>query len=191
MVEDVGEYLWDGGVLFVNVGCEEEAGVDDGAIGGAEGERAFVDGADIDVEVLDVDLFVVDEALEGEVEGGMLAYLTELVVFPFDGNGEGIGLSSCWEDFLEDGDKVEGGRIDDDAEDGIVGGGGDGNGEGGVGLNFGEEERGVKLVSEEGESLSLEVDSLRVELLFAGCVASDEEKTAEATNANYCTMSGF
>ena len=132
---DVGEdegYLR---VLLVDVGGEEEAGVDDAVrlfargVVVAEGEGALVDGADVDVEVADVGFLVVDVAGEGEVEGAVLADEAQAVVFPLDGGVEGVGVAADGEDFLEDGDVVEVGGVDDDAEDGVVGGGGDGDGE--------------------------------------------------------------
>ena len=77
---------------------------------------------------------------------------------------------------LKDGDIVEDGRVDNDAQDGVVGGRGDGAGEGGeVGVEYrrfglveGEDERGVELVVEEGVDRHGEVDLGRVELLVAG-----------------------
>ena len=131
-VEDVGEDLLDVGVVFVDVGGEEVAGVDEG-VGGAEGEWAFADGARVEAEVFDVDGFVVDVAGEGEVEGARLAEGDEGVVFPFDVGGEGVVLSAVGEDFLEDGDVVEGGGVDDDAQHGVVARGGEGDLERGEG----------------------------------------------------------
>ena len=72
LVEDVGEYLLYVGVVFVYVGCEEVACVEEG-VGGAEGEGAFVDGACVEADVFDVDGFVVDVAGEGEVDGAWLS----------------------------------------------------------------------------------------------------------------------
>ena len=122
--EDVGEYLLDVGVVFVDVGGEEPAGVD--ALAGVlEGEWAFVDGAEGEVQVFCDDLFVVDVAGEGEVERTGLPDGGEVVVFPVEGGLEGVDLAFVGKDFLEGGDIVEDGGVDDDAEEGVVGRGGD------------------------------------------------------------------
>lgn len=67
------------------------------------------------MEVLNVDFLVVDVAGEGEVEGAVLADEAQLVVLPFDGGMEGVGLAPGGEYLLKDGDVVKGGRVDDNA----------------------------------------------------------------------------
>ncbi len=195
--EGVGEDLRYLGVLLVDVGGEEEARVDYVvvAVAGlavvAEREGAFVDGADVDVEVADVGLLVVDVAGEGQVEGTVLADETQAVVFPFDGGGEGVGLAAGGEDFLEDGDVVEVGGVDDDAQHGVVGGGGDGEGErrverrrpAGIGercafLAEGQDEGGVEVAVEEGVDLGGEVHFGGVVLLvlLRGAAGGEEQE---------------
>lgn len=182
LVEDVGEDLLDVGVLLVDVGGEEEACVDDLAaefLWEAEGEGAFIDGADVEVEVFDVDLFVVDEAGECEVEWTVLPEEAQLVIFPFDGGMEGVYLPTGGEYFLEYGDVVEGGGVDDNTENGVVGGSGEGEIEGGVGVSGGEEERGVELVVEEGGEGGGEVDLAWVKLFLGGIATGGEEEEEE------------
>ena len=140
--DDVGEYLFYLWVVFVDVGGEEPAEVGDLAVVG-EGEGTFVDGAAGEVEVFDVDFLVVDVAGEGEVDGLGESCATEDVVFPFEGGCEGVLLAAAGKYFLKDGDVVEGGGVDDDAEDAVVGGSGEGEVEevevGGSGLVGGED----------------------------------------------------
>ena len=150
LLQDVGEYLFYLRVVLVDVGCEEPAEVDHLVVGG-EGEGALVDGAAGEVEVLEVDLFIVDVAGEGEVDGTGCALGAKDIVLPLDGGVEGVLLAATGQYFLKDSDIVEGRRVDDDAEDAVVGGCGEGEGEGGeLGIEVagdslagGQDERGV------------------------------------------------
>ena len=73
------------------------------------------------MEVFNVDSLVVDVARNGEVDGGGLVQVAQAVVFPLDGQLEGVGLAFLGEDFLEDGDIVEGGGVEGDAQESVRG----------------------------------------------------------------------
>ena len=183
LVEDVGEDVGDGGMVFVDVGGEEVAEVRNRAVGGAEGEWAFVDGAAVEVEVFDVDFFVVDEKGEGEVDGGGLAQAPEGVVFPFERGRKGVFFAFFGQYFLEEGDVVECRRVDDEPQYAVVGGGGERYAEVVGGLaGGGENHRRVELAVEKCVVLRREGDLAGVEGVVAFGVAAggkEEERQDE------------
>ena len=171
LVEDAREDAVDVGVLFVDVGGKEPSEVVKVVVGAFDAQEAVVDGAVVEAQVLDIDLFIVDETGEGEVGSALLAGAVEFVVLPFDRGVEGVAGAALRQLALENGDIVEVRRVDGDAEDGIVDRCGDGDGEERLGVVGGKlivaaghahDEGGVELVFEEGVVADAEVDDGRV-----------------------------
>ena len=109
-----------------------------------------------------------------------------MVELPFDGGIEGVAGIFDGKDFLEDGDVVEVGGVDGDAEDGVAHRGSDGDGEEGVGVveakilvaktGHPHDEGGIELVFEVRIVGGLELDVGGVEHLGLGMVATHQRE---------------